>query len=637
MEKKILIVGGVAGGATAAARLRRLDESSNIILFERGEHISFANCGLPYYIGETIKSRDKLLVQTVEGMSKKFNLDIRNLSEVTAINRDKKTVTVKNLSTNEVYEESYDVLLLSPGAKPIVPPIPGLKEATNIFTLRNIPDTDKIKSFVDEKKPSEAVIVGGGFIGLEMAENLADRGVNVTIVEMANQVMAPLDYEMAAIVHNHLINKGAKLILEDGVQSFEDNGKTITLSSGQKIKTDLIILSIGVRPENTLAIDAGLNVGERGGIQVNEFLQTNDENIYALGDAIEVTDYINGKPAMIPLAGPANRQGRIVANNIYGKKETYKGTLGTSVAKVFDLTVSTTGNNEKILKRLGIDYEVIHIHPSSHAGYYPGAFPIALKLIFDRETGKIFGAQAVGQDGVEKRIDVIATAIKGNLTAEELTELELAYAPPFSSAKDPVNMAGYVASNIMNGDVTTVQWHEIDQIIADGGLLIDVREPIEREMGYIKGSINIPLGEIRDRLSEIPKDKTIHVSCQVGLRGYLAARILMENGFDVINVDGGWKTYASVYRGSTTGHSGDNSEKATISISVDTSGMMCPIPVTEVQKNMETLQIGDILEVTTTDNTFVEDIKTWCETNRQAFIKVDWQENQFHVLIRKEK
>lgn len=637
MGKKILIVGGVAGGATAAARLRRLDEKSSIILFERGEHISFANCGLPYYIGETIKSRDKLLVQTVEGMSKKFNLDIRNLSEVTAINRDRKTVTVKNLDTNEAYEESYDVLVLSPGAKPIVPPIPGLKEANNVFTLRNIPDTDKIKGFVDEQNPKEAVVVGGGFIGLEMAENLAERGVKVTIVEMANQVMAPLDFEMASIVHSHLIEKGANLILEDGVQSFEDNGKTITLASGKKINTDMIILSIGVKPENTLAIDAGLHVGERGGIQVNEYLQTNDENIYAIGDAIEVTDYINGIPTMIPLAGPANRQGRIVANNIYGKKETYKGTLGTSVAKVFDLTVSTTGNNEKILKRLGIDYEVIHIHPSSHAGYYPGAFPIALKLIFDRENGKIFGAQAVGEDGVEKRIDVIATAIKGNLTVEDLTEIELAYAPPFSSAKDPVNMAGYVASNIMNGDVDTVQWHEIDEIIADGGLLIDVREPIEREMGYIHGSINIPLGDIRERLNDIPKDKTIYVSCQVGLRGYLAARILTENGYNVKNVDGGWKTYASVYRGATEAISHDDSEKATVSISIDTTGMMCPGPITEVQKNIDTLQVGDILEVTTTDNTFVQDIKTWCETNGQTFIKVDWLDNQFHILVKKER
>lgn len=545
MKKKIVIVGGVAGGATAAARLRRLDEESHIVMFERGEHISFANCGLPYYIGETIQQRGKLLVQTVEGMSKKFNLDIRNLSEVAKINRDEKTVTVKNLSTNEVYEESYDVLVLSPGAKPIVPPIPGLNEADNIFTLRNIPDTDKIKAYVDDKEPKHATVVGGGFIGLEMAENLAHRGVKVTLVEMANQVMVPLDIEMAAIVHKHLREKGVELILEDGVKSFEDSGRKIILASGKEISTELVILSIGVKPENTLAADARLNLGERGGIQVNEYLQTNDESIYALGDAIEVIDYINGKPAMIPLAGPANRQGRIVANNIYGKKESYKGTLGTGIAKIFDLTAATTGNNEKVLKRMGIDYKVVHIHPASHAGYYPGAHPIALKLIFDPEAGSILGAQAVGADGVDKRMDVIATAIKGGLTIFDLTELELSYAPPFSSAKDPVNMAGYVAANILEEGIETVQWHEIDQIVEEGGLLVDVREPKERENGFIKGSINIPLGEIRDRLDEFPKDKPVYLSCQVGLRGYLATRILKGHGYHAINVDGGWKTYSA--------------------------------------------------------------------------------------------
>ncbi|MBE4909460.1 CoA-disulfide reductase [Bacillus luteolus] len=546
MNKKIVVIGGVAGGATTAARLRRLDETSTIVMFEKGEHISFANCGLPYYIGETIKSRDKLLVQTVEGMSKKFNLDIRNLSEVTQINRDTKTVTVKNLTTDEIYEESYDVLVLSPGAKPIVPPIPGLNEADNVFTLRNILDTDKIKGYVDDQKPSEAVVVGGGFIGLEMAENLADRGVKVTLVEMANQVMAPLDIEMAAIVHKHLVDKEVTLILEDGVKSLEEKGKKITLFSGKEINTDLIILSIGVSPENTLAIDAGLSVGARGGIQVNEYLQTNDQDIFALGDAIEVIDYMNGNAAMIPLAGPANRQGRIVANNIYGKKETYKGTLGTGIAKVFDLTVATTGNNEKVLKQLGVDYKAIHIHPASHAGYYPGAHPIALKLLFDYSTGKLFGAQAVGADGVDKRIDVIATAIKGGLTIFELTELELAYAPPYSSAKDPVNMAGYVAANMIDEEIETVQWHEIDEIVANGGLLIDVREPHERDNGFIEGSINIPLGDIRERLEELPKGKTIYLSCQVGLRGYLATRILKGHGYKAINLDGGWKTYSSV-------------------------------------------------------------------------------------------
>lgn len=548
MNKKIVIVGGVAGGATTAARLRRLDETSTIVLFEKGEHISFANCGLPYYIGETIKDRSKLLVQTVENMSKKFNLDIRNLSEVIKINREEKTVTVKNVLTNEIYEEHFDTLVLSPGAKPVIPPIPGINEATTIFTLRNIPDTDRIKSFIDEHNPLQAVVIGGGFIGLEMAENLVDRGLSVTLIEMANQVMAPLDYEMASIVHQHLLEKGVHLILEDGVKSFEEKGKRLILSSGKEIKTDLTILSIGVKPESQLALDADLEVGERGGIIVNQYLQTNDPDIYALGDAIEVIDYINGKPTMIPLAGPANRQGRLVANNIYGKKEAYKGTLGTGIAKVFDLSVATTGNNEKNLKRLGIDYQVVHIHPSSHAGYYPGGHPIALKLLFDKSNGKILGAQAVGKKGVDKRMDVIATAIKGDLTVFDLTELELSYAPPFSSAKDPVNLAGYVASNIIEDGIETVQWNEIDEIIANGELLVDVREPQERENGYIKGSINIPLGDIRNRLAELPKSKPIYVSCQVGLRGYLATRILTNLGYKAINLDGGWKTYSSVYK-----------------------------------------------------------------------------------------
>lgn len=546
MSKKIIIVGGVAGGASAAARLRRLDESSTIIMVERGEHISFANCGLPYYIGETIKERGKLMVQTVEGMSKRFNLDIRNLSEVVSIQRDTKSVAIKNLSTGEIYTESYDYLILSPGAKPIIPNIAGLNEAEHVFTIRNIPDTDQIKHYVDTHKPAQAVIVGGGFIGLEMAENLADRGIKVTLIEMANQVMAPLDYEMASIVQTHLKEKGITLILEDGVESFADQGKTIELSSGTKVSTDMTILSIGVKPENKLAVNAGLDIGERGGIKVNEYMQTNDESIYAIGDGVMVTDYIHQKPAMIPLAGPANRQGRLVADHIYGKNVSYKGTLGTSIAKVFDLTVAATGSNEKRLKQLGLPYQAVHIHPSSHAGYYPGAYPISLKLLFNPENGRIYGAQAVGKDGVDKRIDVIATAIKGNLDVYDLTELELSYAPPYSSAKDPVNYAGYVASNIMDGQVETVQWHEIDDLVKNGGMLIDVREPAERKGGYIKGSINIPLNELRSRLNELPKGEILYVSCQVGLRGYLASRILSEHGFRVKNLDGGWKTYSSV-------------------------------------------------------------------------------------------
>lgn len=633
MSKKILIVGGVAGGATAAARLRRLDEKSHIVLFERGEHISFANCGLPYYIGETIKDRQKLLVQTVEGMNARFKLDIRNLSEVTKINREQKTVTVRNLRNDEEYEESYDTLILSPGAKPIFPNIEGVSEANNIFTLRNIPDTDRIKGYVDNEKPKRAVIVGGGFIGLEMAENLAERGVEVTVVEMANQVMAPLDYEMATIVHAHLIKKGVKLILEDGVKAFRDNGNVIELSSGTLLNTDMTILSIGVRPENQLAVDAGLNVGARGGIQVNEYLQTNDENIYAIGDAIEVTDYINGQPAMIPLAGPANRQGRIAANNIYGKAEKYQGTLGTSVAKVFDITVAATGNNEKRLKQLNMEYKSIHTHPGSHAGYYPGSAPIALKLLFEPETGRILGAQAVGVDGAEKRIDVIATAIKGGLTVFDLTDVELAYAPPYSSAKDPVNMAGYVASNILNGEVDIVQWHEIDEIVAQGGLLIDVRDAVERKMGFIKGSINIPLNDLRDHLNELPKDKTIYVSCQVGLRGYLASKILSENGFEVKNVDGGWKTYSSVFNQTDkAAKTSDEEYKATVEVAV--TGLTCPAPSQEVATNMEKINAGDIMMVSSTDYAFIKDVATWCDSNNHTILKTvnEGSLNKMYVL-----
>ncbi len=548
MSKKIVIVGGVAGGASAAARLRRLDETANIILFEREEHVSFANCGLPYYIGDVIEEREKLLVQTVDGMSKRFNLDIRNFSEVTRIHRDRQTISVTNVQTKETYEESYDVLILSPGAQPIVPPIPGIDEAKNIFTLRNIPDTDQIKAFIHQHQPEKAAVIGGGFIGLEMAENLVEKGLKVTLIEMQNQVMAPLDYEMAAIVHNHLREKGVQLILEDGVTSFADQGEVIVLSSGEKVKTDMTLMSIGVKPENKLALDAGLNVGERGGIQVNDFLQTNDESIYAIGDVIEVKDYVSEQPAMIPLAGPANHQGRIVANNIYGKKERYKGTLGTSVAKVFDLTVATTGNNEKLLKQQRKAYDVLHIHPASHAGYYPNAHPIALKVIFSKATGEIFGAQAVGMDGVDKRIDVIATAILGKLTVYQLADLELAYAPPYSSAKDPVNMAGYVAENMKENRVETVQWHEIDQLVHDGGVLIDVRGPNGFATGSIPGSINIPLNDIRDRMNEIPKDKTIYVTCRSGIDAYIATRILKENGYKAKNVDGAWLTYEAVLK-----------------------------------------------------------------------------------------
>ncbi|MDP4163136.1 MAG: CoA-disulfide reductase [Bacillota bacterium] len=652
MAKKIIIVGGVAGGATAAARLRRLDEASEIIIFERGEYISFANCGLPYYIGGTIPERSKLLVQTVEGMSKKFNLDIRNLSEVAKINRERKTVTVQNLQTLEVYDESYDVLILSPGASPIKPPIPGIDTAEDLFTLRNIPDTDKIKSYVDNQKPKKATVIGGGFIGIEMTENLWDLGIDVTLIEMSDQIMAPIDFEMASILHSHLREKGVHLILKDGVSSFENKGKMVKLNSGRSIETNMIILAIGVKPENHLAVSSGLKVGERGGISVNEFLQTEDPSIYAIGDAIEVKDFINGRPTQIPLAWPANRQGRIVADHINGILSKYPGTLGTSIAKVFDMTVAATGNNEKTLKRFGIPYEVVHVHPGSHAGYYPGAFPIALKLIFEKETGKIYGAQAVSYDGADKRIDVIATAIKGSLTIFDLPDLELAYAPPYSSAKDPVNMAGYAASNIAEGLVETVQWHEIDDIVTKGGFLIDFREPIERDMGFIKGSINIPLGDLRDRLNELPKGETIYVSCQVGLRGYLAARILTQHGIHVKNLDGGYKTYSSVFEPavdntadvpvndsgvleitSVTGN--ENEKKNTEPIMINACGLQCPGPIMQVFKAMNEMAAGDTLEVHATDPGFARDIKSWAAKTGNTLLESKFEDKKFKAVLQK--
>jgi len=541
MNKKIVIIGGVAGGATAAARLRRLDEQSHIVLMERGEHISFANCGLPYYIGETIQDRNKLLVQTVEGMKQRFNLDIRNLTEAIEIDRQHKRVKAKNLVTGELFEETYDQLILSPGAKPIVPPIPGINEA-NAFTLRNIPDTDRIKSYVDLNEPKHATIIGGGFIGIEMAENLVERGLKVSLIEKSDQVMGPIDPEMAAYVHDELTAKGVELILEDGVKAFED--KTIILESDKRIQTDMTILSIGVKPESTLAKEAGLETGSRGGIIVNDYLRTNDESIYAIGDAIEVQDYILKQPTMVPLAWPANRQGRIVADNIYGENSTYPGTLGTSIVQVFDYTVAATGVNEKRLKASAIPYQAVHIHPGSHAGYYPGAEQMAIKLLFNPGNGDIFGAQIVSKKGADKRIDVLATAIKGGLKVYDLPNLELAYAPPYSSAKDPINMAGYVATNVLDGDVEIIHWDEVDQAIAEGELLLDVRNPKEVEKGTIQGSLHIPLDELRDRIDEIPEGRRVNVMCQAGLRGYLATKILWMNGFTVRNLDGGWKTYS---------------------------------------------------------------------------------------------
>lgn len=632
---KVLIIGGVAGGASAAARLRRLDEECEIILFERGEHISFANCGLPYYVGDVIRNKEQLLVQTPEAMKARFRIDVRTGSEVESIDVNGKTVTVHELATGKRYVESYEQLILSPGAAPIKPNIPGLN-AENVFTMRNIPDTYALKRFVDMKQPKRAVVVGGGFIGIELAENLVERGVKVTLVELADQVIGPIDFEMAALVHSHLKENGLELYLQDGIQAVrqETDYSVVELASGEELKTDLIVLGIGVTPENQLAKDAGLAVGVRGGIQVDKTLRTSVPDVYAVGDAIEITDFVNGQPAMIPLAGPANKQGRIAANNICGFYEEYAGTQGTSVLKVFDLTVAFTGNNEKILKRLKIPYETSIIHAMSHAPYYRGATPISLKIIFSPDTGKVLGAQASGNQGVEKRIDVIATAIRAGMTVYDLEKLELSYAPPYSSAKDPVNMAGYVASNILKKDCQVIHWHDIAELNKDEVVLIDVRTKVEFSLGTIEGAINIPVDELRARLNEIPLDKKVILFCQVGLRGYLAYRILVQHGFRQLrNLSGGYKTYAAAIEEQSNRHLyGDDlfeqekAEQATELVQdsvqpeiqadqkIDASGLQCPGPIMQVYQTLEKMKEDQILEVTVTDPAFANDVTAWCQT-----------------------
>jgi NADPH-dependent 2,4-dienoyl-CoA reductase/sulfur reductase-like enzyme/rhodanese-related sulfurtransferase len=546
---KIVIVGGVAGGATTAARLRRIDEQAQIILFERGRYISYANCGLPYYIGNVITERGHLFVQTPKGFAARFKIDVRVRSEVTAIDRKAKRITVTDLKTKKTYQESYDKLVLSPGAEPVKPPIPGI-DLKGIFTVRNVPDTDRIKEYIEKRKVQRALIVGAGFIGLEMAENLHRRGIFVTIVEMAEQVMTPLDFEMAAEVHQHLKAKKVEFYLNEAVTSFESRlGKLVVkLSSGKELRVDLVILGVGVRPDSSLASEAGLELGERGGIKVDKFLQTSDPHIYALGDAIEFPHPILGKPMSIYLAGPANKQGRIVADNIVqGNKRPYRGSIATAIAKVFDLTVASTGLSEKALRAEGIPFVSSITHSASHAGYYPDAQPTSLKIVFSPDDGRLYGAQIVGCDGVDKRIDMIATALKHGGTVYDLQEIEHAYAPPFSSAKDPVNIAGFVAENILSDLVKIVHWHELDEGELARSFILDVRQPKEYKLGKIEGARNIPLNSLRDRLEELPRDGRIIVYCAAGLRAYLACRILSQNGFpDVHNLSGGYKTYAFV-------------------------------------------------------------------------------------------
>jgi len=545
MPVKLLIIGGVAGGATAAARARRLDENAEIVLFERGEHISFANCGLPYYIGEVIKKRDSLLVTTADDFMDRYKVDVRIFSEVLSIDRKSKEIEVRHIKSNEVYREKYDKIILSPGAEPLRPSLEGIN-MDHIFNLRNIPDSDLIKSVVDHEKPKTAVVVGGGFIGLEMAENLVHRGVEAVIVEMLDQVMAPLDYEMAAIVHAHLKEKGIRLELGDGVKAFSSNENrvVVTTTKGKEIPCDMVILSIGVKPENKLARDAGLETGNRGGIKVDSTMRTSDPDIYAVGDAVEIKDFVTGHPTMTALAGPANKQGRIAADNAMGRKTIFRGTTGTAVVKVFDQTVASTGASEKLLKKNSIPYMVSYTHSGSHASYYPGANTMSIKLLFSPGNGKVLGAQIVGQEGTDKRIDVFATAIRGSMTVFDLEELELAYAPPYSSAKDPVNVAGFVAANLLKGDIENINWDELSGIDMDSHILIDLRNDDELEAsGFIPGALHIPLNELRDKLPELDREKRYIPYCAVGMRAYLGHRILVQNGFRSRNLSGGYKTF----------------------------------------------------------------------------------------------
>ncbi|MDO2946820.1 FAD-dependent oxidoreductase [Aeromonas simiae] len=544
---RILIVGGVAGGASAAARARRMDEHAEIILFERGEFISFANCGLPYHIGGDIPSRDALLLQTPLSFKRRFNVEVRVFNEVVAIDRAARTVRVRDLARGEEYEERYDKLLLSPGAAPIRPPLPGI-DIAGVYTLRNIPDMDRILAALTQAPPRHVTVVGGGFIGLEMMEALHQRGLSVTQLELSDQVMAPVDREMAAMLHERIREAGIDLRLRTGLNAIEAQPEgaahrlLLQLGEGATLETDLLILAIGVKPETLLAAQAGLELGPRGGIKVDAAMRTSDPDIFAVGDAVEEVDFVTGDAALIPLAGPANRQGRIAADNMLGRAESYKKTQGTAICKVFDLAVASTGLNEKRLKQLGMAYEKVYVHPGSHAGYYPGAHPVSLKLLFAPD-GLILGAQAVGKDGIDKRIDVLAVAQRAGMTVFDLQDLELTYAPPFGSAKDVINMAGFVASNHLKGDSPICHVSDVLALRPDQQVL-DVRNPAELErLGAIPGAINIPLDELRGRLDELPKDKEFIVSCQVGLRGHVASRMLQQHGFRVKNLSGGFKTW----------------------------------------------------------------------------------------------
>ena len=645
---KTVIIGGVAGGASCAARLRRLDGEREIIILERGKYISYANCGLPYHVGGVIRNRSSLLLMTPELMHDRFNIDVRVENEVTAINRTEKNITVKNLATGEIYTESYDDLVIATGSSPLRPAIEGI-HSDKIRTLWTVPDTDEIRSMVQGGKIKTATIIGGGFIGLEMAENLHHAGIQVNLVEAAEQVMAPLDFEMAQLLHEHLRQSDIKLYLADGVTAFEDNanGITVKLKSGKNISADMVILSIGVRPNSELARNAGLKLNARGGIIVDASMRTSDEHIYAVGDVVEVEDFVSKERTMVPLAGPANKQGRIAADVLAGRKATYTGTQGSSVAKVFDLTAASTGTNEKTLIKQGLqkhkDYETLIITQNSHAGYYPGATPLTMKLIFETDSGKILGAQIIGREGVDKRIDTIGVALRFGATTDDLKHLEFAYAPPYSSAKDPVNMAGFVAENIRTGLVSIAEVNETEE---ENVILLDVREEAETIAYSIPGAINIPLGRLRKNLSKLDRNKKVIVFCAVGVRAYNGARILAQNGFQNVKIyPGGVRFYAANHPTEedftvTVNNIKEENAAMTTSanvkkITLDCCGMQCPGPIMEVFKSVSNMQNGEILEVTASDPGFAKDVVSWCRRTGNTLLSNEVRNGEYVAVIQR--
>lgn len=633
--KKILIVGGVAGGATTATRLRRLSEDYEIIVFEKGDYVSFANCGLPYHLGGSIPNRESLILQTPESLKTRFNLDIRIKSEVTQIFPNEKKIKIKN-ETKE-YFENYDYLVLSPGAKPIIPNIEGINNK-NIFTLRNIADMDRIKSKLSENIKSIAVI-GGGFIGIECAENMKNLGIDTTLVEANSQILSNFDKEMANILENEIRDKGVNLILNDGVTRFEtlDNSINVFLKSNTCVTVDAVILAIGVTPDTNFLHNSGIALGEKGHILVNSKLKTNYEDIYALGDSILVENYVTRETSFIPLAGPANRQGRIVADNIFGKNKDYIGSLGTSIIKVFDFSGATTGINEKLAKTLNLDYEKIYLHPNNHATYYPNASQISIKVLYEKNSKEILGAQAIGIDGIDKFIDTIATTLKFNGTIDDLAELELAYAPPYLSAKSPANMVGFIGQNIEENLFTQIFIDELENFSPEHHFLIDVREEVECINNVLKNSINIPLTKLRNSLNSIPKDKEIWVYCAVGLRGYLACRFLSQNGYNVKNIAGGIKTSSLIFNNSTKV---ENSKNSTLSNSsnieyIDLSGLSCPGPLVTIKEKIETLKNGECLKVKVSDSGFYNDIKSWCKVTNNTLLDIKKDNNSTFATIQK--